>query len=375
MRPLLKKAGLDPNKFANLRPISNTSFVSKLVERVVNVRLNTHMDLNGLQSDTQHGYKKNHGTETLLVHFIDSLLVAVDEGLGVVVVLIDLSAAFDTVNHDVLLRILGQEIGLRGTALKWFRSFLTNRSQRVSTGENLSSPQLRHACLSRIKSWMDLFSLKLNETKTEIIVFGGKNFLKEKLCIHGTFLNSGSCLRFTDTVKYLGVFLDNYITFNTQVNNISSSCYMYIRKLASIRKFLSQKDCETLVHSFISSRLDSCNALLFGISRANIMKLQKIQNAAARLILRKKKRESVKEALKDLHWLNIDQRLSYKILLLVFKCLHNLAPSSLIKTLSVKTTNTLILQTKYFPKTNLGRRAFSFSHFAAPRTLSPTNLN
>ena len=86
----------------------------------------------------------------------------------------------------------------------------------------------------------------------------------------------------------------------------------------------------------------------------------KLQNAAAPLILRKKKRESVKEALKDLHWLNIDQRLSYKILLLVFKCLHNLAPSSLIKTLSVKTTNTLILQTKYFPKTNLGRRAFSF---------------
>ena len=57
-------------------------------------------------------------------------------------------------------------------------------------------------CLSRIKSWMDLYYLKLNETKTEIIVFGGKNFLKEKLCINGTFLNSGSCLRFTDTVKY-----------------------------------------------------------------------------------------------------------------------------------------------------------------------------
>ena len=89
---------------------------------------------------SMHGYKKNHGTETILVHFIDSLLVAVDKGLGVGVVLIDLSAAFNTVNHDVLLRILGQEIGLQGTALKWFRSFLTNRSQLVSTGENLSSP-------------------------------------------------------------------------------------------------------------------------------------------------------------------------------------------------------------------------------------------
>ena len=106
VRPLLKKAGLDPDNFANFRPISNTSFVSKIIERIVHRRINTHMDQNGLHSHTQFGYKKNHGTETLLVHFIDSLMVAVDKGLGVVVVLIDLSAAFDTVNHDVLLRIL-----------------------------------------------------------------------------------------------------------------------------------------------------------------------------------------------------------------------------------------------------------------------------
>ena len=172
---------------------------------------------------------------------------------------------------------------------------------------------------------MDLYSLKLNETKTEIIVFGGKTFLK-KLCINGTFLNSGSCLRITDTVKYLGVFSDNYITFNTQVNNISSSCYMYIRKLASIRKFLSQKDCETLVHSFISSRLDSCNALLFGMVLVELTSWSSRRSRTqllAGLILRKKKRESVKESLKDLHWLNIDERLSYKILLLVFKCLQS----------------------------------------------------
>ena len=419
VRPLLKKAGLDPDNFANFRPISNTSFVSKIIERIVHRRINTHMDQNGLHSHTQFGYKKNHGTETLLVHFIDSLMVAVDKGLGVVVVLIDLSAAFDTVNHDVLLRILGQEIGLRGTALKWFRSFLTNRSQRVSTGDNLSSPlhlkfgvpqgsvlgpilfniytrsisrvfvssgfttagyaddnsgscAFAHTsqydilinqipdCLSRIKSWMDLYSLKLNESKTEIIVFGGQSFLKEKLYINGTFLNSGGCLRFTDTVKYLGVFFDNYITFNTHINTISSSCYMFIRKLASIRKFLSQKDCETLVHSFISSRLDSCNALLFGISRANISKLQKVQNAAVRLILCKKRRESVREPLKDLHWLDIDQRISFKVLLIVFKCLNNLAPAALKNVLTIKSHDTMLLQTNYFPETNLGRRAFCF---------------
>ena len=207
---------------------------------------------------------------------------------------------------------------------------------------------------------MDLYSLKLNESKTEIIVFGGQSFLKEKLYINGTFLNSGGCLRFTDTVKYLGVFFDNYITFNTHINTISSSCYMFIRKLASIRKFLSQKDCETLVHSFISSRLDSCNALLFGISRANISKLQKVQNAAVRLILCKKRRESVREPLKDLHWLDIDQRISFKVLLIVFKCLNNLAPAALKNVLTIKSHDTMLLQTNYFPETNLGRRAFCF---------------
>ena len=97
-----------------------------------------------------------------------------------------------------------------------------------------------------------------------------------------------------------------------------------------------------------------------------------LQNTAARLILRKKKRESVKESLKDLHWLNIDQRLSYKILLLVFRCLHNLAPSFFINTLSVKTINTLILQTNYFPKTNLRKKAFSF--YAPRQNCLPESL-
>ena len=95
--------------------------------------------------------------------------------------------------------------------------------------------------------------------------------------------NSCQCLRFTDTAKYLGIFFDNYITLNVHINNITSSCYHFIRKLSSIRKFLSRKDCETLVHAFLSSRLDSSNAVLFGVSRSNIGKLQKVQNAAIRL--------------------------------------------------------------------------------------------
>ena len=122
IRPLLKKANLDYNAFANFRPISNLSFISKVIERVVLKRLDKHMTVNNLHTDTQFGYKKYHSTETLLVHFLDETLVAVDQHLNVVVLIIGLSAAFDTVNHDILIKILKDEIRVRGTALQWFRS-------------------------------------------------------------------------------------------------------------------------------------------------------------------------------------------------------------------------------------------------------------
>ena len=158
VRPLLQKAGLDYNDFLCFRPISNIPFVSKVIEKIVQRRTNTHLDLNNLNCDSQYGYKRNHGTETLLVHFVDQLLVAVDKKLGVVMLLIDLSAAFDTVCHSVLLRILSDELGIRGTALRWFKSFLTGRTQRswwTATFPNQYTSSL--VCLKGLSS--DLYCL------------------------------------------------------------------------------------------------------------------------------------------------------------------------------------------------------------------------
>ena len=115
----------------NYRPVSNLLFIGKLVERVVSIRLKKHMDDNNLNITSQYGYKKGHSTETLLLNVVNDLLTACDEQRATIVMLLDLSAAFDTVDQDKLLTILHDEVGINGIALKWFVSFLKGRSQKV----------------------------------------------------------------------------------------------------------------------------------------------------------------------------------------------------------------------------------------------------
>ena len=129
--PLLKSESLDPDVLKNFRPVSNLTFLGKLIERVVLKRLNEHLSRNNLHCPEQFAYKKHHSTETLLVKITNDLLIAADERDATVVMLLDLSAAFDTVDHTLLLRILEKEIGLRGTVLAWFKSFLIGRSQKI----------------------------------------------------------------------------------------------------------------------------------------------------------------------------------------------------------------------------------------------------
>ena len=129
--PILKGLNLDGDDLKNFRPVSLLPFVSKLTERVVHARINTHLTENGLHNPSQYGYKKNHSCETLLLKLIDDILVAVDSGSGVVLLIVDLSAAFDCVDHNKLLDILFRKYKITGVALSWLRSFLSGRSQRV----------------------------------------------------------------------------------------------------------------------------------------------------------------------------------------------------------------------------------------------------
>ena len=417
--PLLKKSGLDPEILKHYRPVADIVVISKFIERVVLLRLNSHELANGLQCHYQHGYKKFHSTETMSILLVNDVLVGFEKNSGTILILLDLSAAFDTVDIDKLLTILDTEYGVRGIALRWFRSFLVGRKQRVRIENTLSdytdvmfgvpqgsvlgpvlfniytrslysliskegfvtsgyaddsnarqsfalsfqynvmTQQVPHL-LQQITKWMHQFFLKINPDKTEIILFTPDATINT---INGVILSNGDCIRFSKVVKNLGFLYDKELNLDPQINSVVSHSYKLIKDIRDVRCLLSDDETEQLVHSVISNRLDYCNSLYFGLIKSSINKLQRVQNAAARLVVKRRKYESIRNDINNLHWLRIEQRIIFKTLVTVFKCLHEMAPQELLKLLTVRDPQLLTL--KYvFMNTTFGRRSFSY---AAPK--------
>jgi hypothetical protein len=424
VRPILKNTNADPDLYQSYRPISNLPFISKLIEKIVLSRLNIHMYHNNLLNHSQFGYKKQHSCEFLLLKLLNDLCVNIDNKNGAVVVMCDMSAAFDTVDHSILLNILSDHFAVSGIALRWFESFLTGRTQRVVVNESVSSstnlsygvPQgsvlgpvlfniythslsnvfsnfnynsLSYAddtsgyfaftvecqneinssiniCMNSVKSWMNYHFLKLNEEKTQIITFGNKilhqQFVLDKIsfiCNNGVL----SDLVLSEKVKYLGVILDKHLSLSAQINSVCSSCNYYMKKISSIRPFIGQSECESLVHGVITSRLDYCNALYFSLPQSLLSKLQRVQNTAARLVLQKRKRDSISLCLSQLHWLDVEKRIAFKVLTIMFKCANDSAPNLVTDLISPCTSfsrNSLYTFNILFNRSNYGRRAFSY---------------
>ena len=141
-RFLIEKNGLD-TVFKNYWPVSNLSVISKVTERAVFLQIDNHMKKHHLYPSLQSAYRKNHVTETALLKVTNDILMEMNSQHAVLLVLLDLSTAFDTVDHGVLLRRLQTSFGISGAPLDWFKSYLSARSQRVSIPGALSdSPPL-----------------------------------------------------------------------------------------------------------------------------------------------------------------------------------------------------------------------------------------
>ncbi|CAG2186089.1 unnamed protein product [Mytilus edulis] len=209
------------------------------------------------------------------------------------------------------------------TANKRFVPTLTNEMDAIRDLQD---------CAVHINTWMNSNKLKMNNAKTEFILFGSRHQLSKcqtkEIIICGDVIKSKTCIR------YLGAFLDETLNFKDHITKKCKTAMMNYYKIKCIRSYLSKEATETLVLSLVISHLDYCNVILFGISQTDLYKLQRIQNMCAKLVLNRSKYDSAKQALFDLHWLPIKARITFKILTYMYNCHVGNAPSYLINLLN-----------------------------------------
>ena len=222
-------------------------------------------------------------------------------------------------------------------------------------------------CANDIKSWMSTNKLKLNDDKTEVILFKPP---RSGSCDIDSITIGKTDINKSNVVKNLGVKLDSSLSMEAHVNNICQSANFQLRNIGKIRHLIDDDTCKLLVNSLITSRLDYCNSLLNGVNNYTIELLQKVQNKAARVITRSRKHEHITPVLKTLHWLPIKARIEYKILLITYKAINGLAPNYISSLLELYRPKRTLRSASYIlleipkSKSKFSEKAFSI---VAPR--------
>ena len=287
----MKKPNLDPNNLKNYRPVSNLPFDPKITEKAVLTQLREHLSANGLLEVYQSAYRKGHSIETALLAVTDNLLLNVDNRLTSMVAFFDLSAAFCTLDHQIMLKRLSVHYGIQVKALQWLSSYLSGRHQSVTIC-NLSSKPVplqfgvpqgsvlgpilftlytqplsniiqKHqfnyhkyvvdtelqkaappsdfsqvskettACVADVKVWMNKDKFKLHDEKAELLVRGDctrLSLVRKELQTFGS-----SSVPFQTSAKYLGLHLDETLSINEQIHSLCRSYFFHLRKIGSIR--------------------------------------------------------------------------------------------------------------------------------------------
>jgi len=379
--PLLKKPDLDPAESKSYRPISNLSVLSKTLERLVARQLLDYLRAADLLPDLQSAYRANHSTETAVLKVLSDILRAVDSGDLAVLTLLDLSAAFDTVDHETLLNRLRQSYGLGGRVHDWFRSYLSGRFQSVRCGGTSSNPTLlvcgvpqgsvlgpilfllytadllrlirerdldphlyaddtqiygycqpgnwsslqsrTSDCISDVAAWMRSNRLQLNADKTEVIWCTSAR--RQQQIPTAPFVIGTDVVTPVSSVRDLGIYINSDLSMMTHISKTVSACFAMLRQIRSIRRSVTRPVLQSLVATLVLTRLDYGCTTLAGLPARQLNRLQSVLNAAARLVYGARRREHISPLLRELHWLRVPQRIEFRLAVLVYRCLHGTA--------------------------------------------------
>lgn len=378
--PIFKKE--NPHITDNYRPVSLLPIISKIFEKVVFIQVYDYFTENDLLYKSQYGFRKLHSTELAALEFTDKIVANLEQGKLPLAIFLDLSKAFDTIDHNILLDKL-RFYGISGKALEWFRSYLQKRKQYVQYGDSVSSmsyiqtgvPQgsilgpllfiiymndiaavtnkfhftlyaddtslLEPLCsfavesnesyesiskninneLKLITNWLSLNKLSLNAKKTKMMVFHHK---QKNLCTKSLklYINSKK-IECVKEFNFLGVMLDENLNWKSHVQKVSSKVAGVAGTLSRLKRFLPSNILKTIYNALIQPHLN-LGVLLWGI---NIGRIYKLQKWAVRAITSSKYNSHTAPIFKKLKILRIHELYRLNLLKFYFKYKKNQLPA------------------------------------------------
>ena len=373
--PIFKKG--DPSLASNYRPISVLSCINKMYEKILFRRLYNFLEKYNILYEFQFGFRQGHSTEHALVEIVDKMKQAIDNNELTCGLFLDLSKAFDTVNHEILLYKL-DHYGIRGPALKLIKNYLTNRKQFVKIGKNKSElrliscgvPQgsvlgpllfilyindLHKACstgnirifaddtnvffkckdineitrigsllMTQLHQWFKSNKLTLNAEKSNFVVFRSKR--KNLTNIPDQLQFENQKIDRKNSVKYLGVTLDEHLTWNEHILDLCNKLKRHFKTFYCIRRYLNKEQVKSIYYALIYSRIKYGITVYGSASKNLIAKIQTLQNKLMKVLLGKKYRYSTDSLHNELEILKVPDIAKVNTLAFIHNYFHDKLP-------------------------------------------------
>ena len=373
--PIFKKG--DSKLTSNYRPISVLSCINKIFEKILFKRIYNFLEKHSVLYEFQYGFRQGHSTTHALIEIVDKIKKSIDKNELTCSIFLDLSKAFDTVNHDILMYKL-DHYGIRGPAHKLLRSYLSNRKQFVKIGDlkselqniNCGVPQgsvlgpllfllyindLPIACplgsthifaddtniffsckdadeistiggmiMTQLDDWFKANKLTLNADKSNFVVFRSKR--KKITDIPNQIQFGNTSISRNNSIKYLGVILDEYLTWEEHITDVCNKLKRYYKVFYCIRKYVNTEQIKNIYYALIYSRIKYAIPV-FGFTSSNKLdRLQTLQNKLLKVLLARNYRFSTNLLHNELEILKVKDIAKMDALTFVFNYLGNNLP-------------------------------------------------